>query len=214
MNNFFDGFPLVPRSGLELVVLIIARISTIHQDVRSLADQVALCQSYVRQRYSGLIRWKVIKGQGSGEILDRRELAEAEEDVESREYDLVIVEDLGRICRRNRAVDFCEMCEDADTRLIAINDSIDTVRDDWRVHAFFASFKHESSNVDTSKRICRSVRNRFELGGVLHSFPFGYIKPPGAKSDADIAKDPAAEPVYEEMWCMLEGGASFAEVAV
>jgi hypothetical protein len=40
--------------------------------------------------------------------------------VESLRYDLVVVEDLGRICRRNRAVDFCEMCEDADTRLIAL----------------------------------------------------------------------------------------------
>src|SRR5260221_399010 len=84
---------------------------------------------------------------------------------------------IGRICRRNRAVDFCELCEDADTRLVAINDSIDTAADNWRLCAFFASFKHESTNKDTSNRIRRSLRNRFKQGGVVQTFPFGYVKP-------------------------------------
>lgn len=52
-----------------------------------------------------------------------------------------MVEELGRICRRNRAFDVCELCEDADTRLIALNDSIDTARDDWRLNAAFAAFR-------------------------------------------------------------------------
>lgn len=205
--------PLVPRRGQTLLVLIIARISTVHQDARSLDDQVALCKKYVQDRYAGPVRFVTIQGRGSGEAIDRKDLAEAEAAVESKVYDLVIVEDLGRICRRTRAVDFCELCEDADTRLIAINDSIDTVRDDWNFHAIFASFKHESGNKDTSKRIRRSLRNRFEQGGVIQTFQYGYVKPLGADSDDDVMKDPAAEPVYDRWFGMLEAGASYAEVA-
>src|ERR1700733_8294616 len=113
-----NGFPLTPRGGFELLVLIIARISTVHQDHRSLNDQIALCEKFVRDSYAGPVRFVHIQGQGSGELLDRKDLADAEAAVESGRYDLVIVEDLGRVCRRNRAIDFCEQCEDAGTRLI------------------------------------------------------------------------------------------------
>jgi DNA invertase Pin-like site-specific DNA recombinase len=213
MSVLFDGFPLLPRRGLELLVLVIARISTTHQDPRSLADQVALCQKYVRDRYPGPVRFVVIQGQGSGELLDRKDLREAEAAVESRGFDLVVTEDLGRVCRRNRAVDFCELCEDADTRFLALNDSIDTAREDWRLGAFFASFKHESGNKDTAKRIRRSLRHRFEQGGVVQTFPYGYVKSPGAKAISDVTKDPAAEEVYEGWFALLEAGATYAEVA-
>jgi len=144
LSPSIDRFPFTPRNGAEVRALVIARISTVHQDVRSLDDQAALCRRYLSSHYDGPVQFKTIQGRGSGETLDRRELVDAEAAVESGEFDLVIVEDLGRICRRNRAIDFCELCEDADTRLIAVNDSIDTARDDWRLNAFFASFKHES----------------------------------------------------------------------
>lgn len=151
--------------------------------------------------------------QGSGELLDRAELAQAEAEVESGRFDLVVVEDLGRVCRRNRAIAFCELCEDACTRLVAINDALDTTDENWRLNAFFASLKHESGNKDTSMRIRRTLRNRFEHGGIVQTFPYGYIKAPDAKSDADVCKDPNAEAVYETWFTMLEAGASYAEVA-
>jgi hypothetical protein len=167
----FHGFALAPRRGAVLRVLTIARISTVHQDARSLVDQAALCERHVREHYPGPVQFDVIQCRSSGEILDRQDLADAEAAVESRVYDLIVVEDLGRMCRRSRAVVFCESCEDADTRLIAINDSIDTAQGDWRLNAFFASFKHESGNKDTSLRIRRSLRHRFEQGGVLQTLP-------------------------------------------
>jgi site-specific DNA recombinase len=213
VNDSFEGFLLRPRNGVVLRVLVIARISTVHQDARSLDDQVALCQRYVSDRYQGEFETTVIQGRGSGEALDRQDLVDAEAAVETGRYDLVVVEDLGRICRRNYAVYFCKPCEDSQTRLIALDDSLDTARGDWRVNAFFASFKHESANKGTSLRIRRSQRNRFQLGGVVQTFPYGYIKPPGAVSDAEVIKDPDAEPVYRQWFERLEKGASFAEVA-
>ena len=206
MSVVVDLIPLGPPRGAVLWVLIIVRVSTVHQDERSLEDQIALCKRYVRDRYPGPVEFTVIQGRGSGETLVRQDLNDAEAAVESAKFDLVVVEDLGRICRRNRAIDFCELCEDAGTRLIAINDAIDTARDDWRLNAFFASLKHESGNKDTARRIRRSLRHRFEQGGVVQTFPYGYIKPPGATSDADVTRCPAAARVYVE-WFRRRVGA-------
>ena len=109
MSHLFDGFARQARNEGELRVLKIARISTVHQDARSLDDQAALCGGYVRTRDPDPTRFTAIEGRGSGETLDRQDLADAEAAVASGEYDLVVVEDLGRICRRNRAIDYCEL---------------------------------------------------------------------------------------------------------
>src|SRR5262249_15587203 len=106
-----------------------------------------------------------------------------------------------------------ENCEDHDTRLIALNDHVDTGREDWRLGSFFAVMRHEAYNKDTANRIRRTLRNRFSQGGVIQFIVFGHIKPPGAKSDTELRKDPAAEPIYDEWFRMLENGATFAEVA-
>src|SRR5271165_257216 len=205
--------PLRPRRGVTLNVLGICRISTVHQDLHSLDDQEALLRRYIADHYDGPVSYHFLKSQGSGECVDRRELLEAEERVESDSVDVVICEDLARICRRNYAVIFCENCQDHDTRLIALNDSIDTGRPDWQMNAMFSAYKHESYNKDTSNRIRRSLRNRFTQGGIVQTTIYGYIKPPGTKRDAELSKDPHAEPIYDEMFRRLEDGATFAEVA-
>jgi DNA invertase Pin-like site-specific DNA recombinase len=205
--------PLTSRQGVTLRVLIICRISTEHQDPRSLADQEALLRRHVADCYDGPADVHVIASRGSGERLDRAELLAAEDRIERGEFDLVLAEDLGRVCRRNHAVGFCELCEDVDTRFIALNDQLDTGRPDWRMNALFAAFRHESANKDTALRIRRSLRHRFEKGGVVQTTIYGYVKPPGAKSDAELSKDPAAEAVYDAMFRRLEDGATFAEVA-
>jgi hypothetical protein len=46
-------------------------------------------------------------------------------------FDLVLMEDLGRMMRDVDAVKLCEFCKDHDTRLIAINDHVDTAQDNW-----------------------------------------------------------------------------------
>lgn len=212
MSAYLDP-PLVPKQGNTLKALGIARISTEHQDKRSLDDQKALLRDYVSRCFPGPVEWTFIASRGSGEHLDRKELIEAEEKIESRTLDLVVAEDLARICRRKRAYDFCELCEDYDTRLIAVNDRVDTAQDQWKDSAFIATWHHERSNRDTSDRIRRTLRNRFTQGEVFQCPVYGYIKLPGAKNEGDVSKDPAAAPVFDEWFRRLEDGATFAEVA-
>lgn len=212
MPNYLNP-PLVVRHGRILVVVIVARISTDKQDPRSLEDQIAMCRAFIADSYDGEIEFVVIQSQGSGEHLDRSELRQLEEQIESRRVDVVISEDLGRICRRKRAYDFCELCEDFDTRLIAINDRVDTAVEGWEDAAFFSTWHHERSNRDTANRIRRSLNNRFDQGGVVQFPIYGYIKPPGAKHDSELQKDTAAERITPEIMARLEHGASYAEVA-
>src|SRR5262249_47219893 len=102
--------PLLARNGHLLKVLGIARISTVHQDALSLEDQEALYRSWLQQHVDGPFDLTMIAGQGSGESLERQEIAEAEGEIETGTYDLVIAEDLGRIFRRVHAHLFCELC--------------------------------------------------------------------------------------------------------
>ncbi|WP_166822363.1 recombinase family protein [Thalassoroseus pseudoceratinae] len=199
--------------GRILHVAAVCRISTENQDERSLDDQEALLRTVVEQNFDGKVEWTVLRSQGSGESLERQELYELEELIEQRQVELVIAEDLARLCRRRRAYDFCELCEDHNVRLITINDRIDTGREGWQDSAFISTWHHERSNRDTSGRIVRSLRNRFQQGGVFQIPIYGYIKPPHSSRDADIQKDPEAEVIYEQWFQKLEDGSSFSEIA-
>ena len=212
MSRTFDP-ALSPRKGNCLHVVIVARISGVSQDERSLDDQEAMHREIVDSNYDGPIEWRVLATRGSGERLDRDEYFELTELIETGRIDLVIAEDLGRICRRVHAHLLCELCEDHGTRLIALNDHIDTGRPDWRLHSHFAVMRHESYNADTAARIQRSHRNRFRQGGVVQCVIYGIVKPHRGAQDTELSKDPTAEPIYDQWFQKLESGSSLAEVA-
>ena len=85
---------------------------------------------------AGKYELEVIAYRGNGQILDHAEFLELCEKVDSGEYDLVIAEDLSRICRRMHAVIFCE--EAADT----------TCRGGWR------SCGHRKRGLGNRRCIC------------------------------------------------------------
>ena len=172
-----------------------------------------MLRARLKDYYEGPVSIKVVAGSGSGEWLEREEYLQLIELVESDEYDVVLTEDLGRIVRRIHAHLFCELCVDHGTRLIALNDHVDTAEPGWQDRSIFSAWHHERSNRDTSDRIKRTHGSRFDHGGCA-AFPiYGIIKPPGAKSDLDWYKDPAAEPIYKRWFELLDEGAFYAEVA-
>ena len=110
--------PLIARNGKKLICLGIARISGgPHQTEKSLEDQEALYRSWLGSNTDVPFDLKMIAGTGSGEYLDRKEVEEAQRELESGKYDLVILEDIGRFLRRMHAFLFCETAEDAGRRL-------------------------------------------------------------------------------------------------
>ena len=130
-----------PKNGRVFRFVGVGRISTDHQDELSLADQEALYRHHLKSMFKD-VEFEVtcISSRGSGQILDRDEYLNVVAMVESGEYDGVICEDLARICRRIHAYIFCEMAEDFLTRVIAINDFVDTSQDDWHQTTFLCKF--------------------------------------------------------------------------
>jgi hypothetical protein len=204
--------PLRPKGGI-LRVIGVARISGLNQDERALDDQEQLYHRWLRDSYPGRYKLLMLAARVSGERLDHKQLRKLKKLIRSGRYDLVLSEDLGRIVRRVDAIKVCEIAEDNNTRLIAINDSIDTGRDDWRDKSVFAVWKHESYNRDTARRIRRTQRNRFANGGMVRLPSYGYRLEPGGKHESQASKDPAAEAIFSEWFDRLEEGASFAEIA-
>lgn len=205
--------PIKPRSGRCLRVIGIARISGDNQDEKSLADQKQLLRRWLKDNVGARFKLLMISTRGSGERLDRSELGKLRRLIRKAKFDLVLAEDLGRICRRIDAYKICESCLDHDMRLVAINDNIDTGQDSWKTATIFAAMRHESYNADTAKRIRRTLRNRFMQGGVLMTHIFCYEKPVGAKSDGELRKIDEMAPVIDGIFSRLEEDWSYSEVA-
>jgi DNA invertase Pin-like site-specific DNA recombinase len=203
-----------PKFGGIFHVIGVGRISKKSQDELSLGDQKAYYSKWLDREYgAGNYRLTVIATQGSGQILDRDEFIELCDMVASGKYDLVIAEDIGRIVRRIHAVIFCEEAEDTATRVVGINDPVDTAVAGWEQNAIFASFKHSAFCKDTSERIKRTLRNRFLQGQIFQCEIYGYIKPKAKATDMEVRKDPAAEEIYDEWFTRLEEGRTYAMVS-
>ncbi len=212
---FGHSKPLVPRNGHTLVVGVVARISGgQNQKELSLEDQVDHGKQVVADLYQGQVEYRVIATKGKGERLDRPELAEVEAALRSGEWDVMVADDIGRMVRGAQAVRLCGIAVDHDTRVIALNDCIDTAEESWEEDVISACRDHVGHNAHTSKRLKQKLMNRFaKFGGATSREIFGYIKPLGAKTYHDWQKDPTATPIYEEWFRRLRENPNCSAVA-
>jgi site-specific DNA recombinase len=208
--------PLTAKNGRVLEVIIAGRVSDPgpgKQSILSLDDQESMHREWLKANTNLPFNVTVVAGSGSGEFLDREEYLRLLDLVATGKFDVVLTEDLGRIVRRIYAHLFAEHCVDHGTRLISQNDHVDTLLEGWEDRSIFSAWHHERSNRDTSDRIKRAHRGRFKNGGALRRLIPGVIKPPGAKTDAELHKDPLWEKIYDEWFTRLERGQLFADIA-
>ena len=191
---------LQPRNGHTLVVGIVARISGCqNQKELSLQDQEDHGKEVVAEMYNGPVEYRIIATKGKGERLDRPELVEIEAEVRTREIDLYIMEDVGRLVRGAEAVRLWGIAVDHGTRCMAPNDCCDTADESWEEDLLSACRDHVGHNAHTSKRIKQKKMNRFKkFGGSTPCETYGYIKPPGTKTFDDWLKDDSATPIIQE----------------
>ncbi len=181
---------LAPRNGQVLVVGVVARISGCqNQKELSLDDQVDHAKEEVESLYDGQVDYRVIATRGKGERLDRPELREVESMARSRELDLLLMEDVGRLVRGVDAVRVWGVAVDHGTRCIAPNDCLDTADETWEEDLISACRDHVGHNAHTSKRLKKKLMNRFKKFGGATPFPIaGYFKPENAETYDDWAK--------------------------
>ena len=202
-----------PKSGGQHLLLGVCRISTERQNEMCLGDQLAFYDEWAKIEYPDGYEMEEISSRDSGEALDRAEFLDLTERIESGRYDCVVTEDLGRIARRIHAVLLCEAGEDSRTRIVAINDRVDTFVSGWKQNAMFASMRHESYNEDTSFRIRRSLKGRFATGKLPLRLIAGYESDGPGCLEENCHKKPEAIAIYDEWFDRLDRGQSFAQIA-
>jgi len=201
MSSLSRQKPTVPRNGHTLGVGIVARISGgANQKDVSLEDQVDNGKQAVADLpYTGKVNYTIIKTTGKGERLDRPELAEVEALLRTSTLDLLILDDLGRLVRGVTAAWLCGIAVDHGTRVLAINDCIDTNAESWEEDVIAACRDHVGHNAHTSKRLKQKLMNRYKKGiGATSREIAGYIKPPGAKTYFEWMKVDEATPIIQE----------------
>ena len=197
--------PITPRNGHRVVTGIVARISGCAKQLGlSLEDQDDHGRAVMRDYYDGPVDYRLIATKAKGEWLDRPELAQIEAMLRTRELDVLICEDLGRIIRGAAAQRLCGIAVDHETRVIAPNDCIDTANETWEEDVIQACRDHVGHNEHTSKRLKFKLMNRFEkFGGAMARPIYGYILPAGAKTYDDWTIEDSAIAIYREWFRRL-----------
>src|SRR3954465_7582763 len=97
------NIPLTPKDpDGPLRVLILGRISTIHQDLENIQASYRYVEDYLGRIYHGPLHIKRLGERGSGLRTDRLTILEAEEEIDTGTWDLVIMEELSRAHRNPR----------------------------------------------------------------------------------------------------------------
>lgn len=214
MNNHNPN-QMKPRNGHTLVVVAVARISGCrNQKELSLDDQVDHAKQIIAELYDGPYDLQIVSTKGKGEWRDRPELTQIECLLRTREIDLVVCEDIGRVIRGADAVNLVGIAVDMGTRVVAPNDCIDTIDADWEEDVIQACRDHVGHNSHTSKRIKQKKMNRFKkFGGATPSEIATYVKPEGAKTFDDWYKQDEWTPGVQEGLRLLKETRNASRVA-
>ena len=212
----------VKNSNGPLRVLMIGRISTEHQSLKNIEASYEFARRYLEQIYKGPVQIKHLGERGSGMLKDRESIREAEDEIETGTWDLVLLEDLARAYRNTQyQIGFVQHCVDHDTRLISIGDALDTADSNWQAIMHVSVVRHGMYIHDTQRRVRRTASHAFKHGGMVQKVPFGYRKVfedeaaqglTGSKG-LRIAKVPEATPIIAEMRRRVLQGDSYAAVA-
>jgi hypothetical protein len=206
---------IMPRNGGVLVVGVVARISGgPRQKEMSLEDQVDHAKEIIAEYFEGPVELRVIATKGKGEDLERPELQIIEDQLRTRELDLFVGEDIGRLIRGGEAHRLCGVAVDHGTRVLAPNDGVDTIDSEWEATVLAACRDHVGHNAHTSKRIKQKKQNRFrKFGGATPCPIAGYEKPEGAETYDDWRKIDEATPIIKEGLRLLGETHNYSRVA-
>lgn len=215
--------PLVPKDPRgPLRVLVVGRISTIHQDVENIDASYRYVEEYLRRIYAGPVQFKYLGEQCSGMRTDRATIIEADEEIATGTWDLVITEDLSRFYRNPRhQYAFVQDAVDCETRVICIGDNLDTADEGWEVALSTATLRHGLVIPDTQRRVRRTAHHAFHRGGMVQKIRYGYRKLTQEEAESGIhgpkglriTCDPDCTPVITEMARRVREGATYRSVA-
>ena len=182
----FANVPLTPRDPRgPLRVLVLGRVSTIHQDLENIEASYRYVENYLHQIYQGPLHLKHLGERGSGLRTDRATIMEAEDDIGEGTWDLALMEELSRAYRNPRhQYAFVQDAVDAGTRVISIADNLDTADEQWETALGIATLRHGLMIPDTRRRVRRTAHHAFQRGRMVLKTRFGYRKLSAEEADS------------------------------
>lgn len=218
------SIPLLTAKNPDGVLraISIGRISTPHQDLDSIEASHEGDLEFLKKLFRGEIELQRFGEQASGWKIDRESIKAAEELIKTREYDVVVMADIGR-AYRNPAYQFnlAHMCKDHGTRLICIRDGIDTGIPGWETPLHIAVLLHGMLVPQTRRRVRDKATFLFYRGSMVLRTRFGYVRvskeqaasgefgPPGLR----IARDDTATQTIRRIRDWIVDGASYEDIA-
>jgi len=205
-----------------LKVLVVGRISTEHQNIENIDASYAEVDRRLRAMYKGEMHVKRLGERGSGWNLKRHTIVEAEEEIQSGKWDVMIMEDLGRAYRNPQYQwRLAHMCKDTKTRLICLGDAIDTACPEWEPRLHTAVMIHGVQVPITRRRVRRTATYAFEHGGMVLKIRFGFRRLSKEEADSGefgpkglrIVTRPEFTPTIREMRERVLKGECYASIA-
>ncbi len=170
----------------------------------SISNQKRILEDYAEQQ--GFANCVHFTDDGiSGTRFDRPGFQKMIDEVKADRISVVIVKDMSRFGRDYLQVGtYMEVLRKHDTRLIALNDSVDTLKGDDEFTPF-RNIMNEWYARDTSKKI-RSAFQAKNLAGkhTSSSVPYGYLKSEQDKNQWVV--DPVAAPIVQRIYRMAMEG--------
>lgn len=167
-------------------------------DSNSIAHQLDILTRYAKEH--GIIHYKTYKDDGySGTNFNRPGFQEMLGDIETREVNMVIVKDMSRFGRNYLEVGMYTevLFPDKGVRFIAINDGVDSDRED-NDFTPFRNIINEWYAKDTSKKIKAVFRAKGMSGQrIATRAPYGYLKSEDGKLVVDEETAPVVKLIFQ-----------------
>jgi site-specific DNA recombinase len=214
--------PLIPRHAeLGLGVIIIGRVSTVQQDLENIEASFRSLEEIVAANYSGTPRIERLGERASGMLSTRTTIRRAEALIATKEWDVVMAEDMSRIFRSPISImKFVFMAIRCGVRVITKTDGVDSADSAWLTMFHCNVMRHGLMVEDTRKRVQRTATHNFQRGGMVLKIPFGYRKLSKEEAAGQpgplklrIARCDKLEPVIREMCDRVLRGESYGVIA-
>lgn len=217
------NIPLSPKNpNGPLRVIMLGRVSTEHQNIENIDASFASNDQALRRMYNGQTEILQLGERGSGWKVNRESIQQAEAEIQTGTWDLVLMEDLSRAWRNPQYQHrLAQLCIDHRTRMICLGDGIDTADRQWEILLNAAVMRHAATVPEARRRVRRTADYQFQKGGMVLKIRFGYrrLTPAEAASGAfgpvglRLARVPEATPIIRDMRERVLRGESYASIA-